>query len=53
MPNRYLHPLPIILSFPDSIIYSLDDGAPQPITYDQAHCVHTYRLFLNNRQRSR
>ena len=42
---------PIILSYPESLIYSLDAEAPQVVSYQETQCVQTYDLFMKNRQR--
>ncbi len=42
---------PIILAYPESIIYSLDEGGPKPIAYEDTEHVQVTRAFLNKPDR--
>jgi predicted ATPase len=42
---------PIIMALPGATIYTLDGGAPAPITYEQSEHVRFLRDFLNQPQR--
>ncbi|NRA38021.1 MAG: AAA family ATPase [Planctomycetes bacterium] len=41
---------PIVLSYPDALIYSLENTGPQEVTYENTPCVQFLKMFADNRE---